>query len=325
MQKAQNPHQKLHAMSQAILITSIGAKIPLIKAVRRAKDAFNPALAIIGGDGNHDALGRAYIDSFWQMPRLENLTLDTLITYAKEQNIRTIIPTRDAELPFFAAHKEALAEAGISVFVADTEAVAFCYDKLRFYQDAKLSWAIETALDSDTLDAQRFVVKERFGAGAKSMACNVSKEEALHHAKQLQEPIFQPFIEGKEYSIDCYVDKNMACRGVVVRSRDVVVNGESQVTTIVHDRELAKKAAEFVTCHSIQGHSVLQVFKNANGSFLIECNARFGGASTLSDYAGLKSFLWFLQEVNGVGFKVTLTDKIIRQVRRNKEDSYFES
>ena len=157
------------------------------------------------------------------------------------------------------------------------------------------------------------------------MACNVSKEEALHHAKQLQEPIFQPFIEGKEYSIDCYVDKNMACRGVVVRSRDVVVNGESQVTTIVHDRELAKKAAEFVTCHSIQGHSVLQVFKNANGSFLIECNARFGGASTLSDYAGLKSFLWFLQEVNGVGFKVTLTDKIIRQVRRNKEDSYFES
>ncbi|MGD9719207.1 MAG: ATP-grasp domain-containing protein [Sulfurimonadaceae bacterium] len=325
MQKTQNPHQKLHAMSQAILITSIGAKIPLIKAVRRAKDAFNPALAIIGGDSNHDALGRAYVDSFWQMPRLENLTLETLITYAQAHNIRAIIPTRDAELPFFASYKKTLAEAGIDVFVADTEAVAFCYDKLRFYQDAKLSWAIETALDIERLPAQKFVVKERFGAGAKSMACNVSKEEALAHAKELQEPIFQPFIEGKEYSIDCYVDKNMACRGVVVRSRDVVVNGESQVTTIVHDRELVQRAAEFVTCHGIKGHSVLQVLKNQNGSYLIECNARFGGASTLSEYAGLKSFLWFLQEANGENFEVTITDKIIRQVRQDKEDSYFES
>jgi carbamoyl-phosphate synthase large subunit len=259
------------------------------------------------------------------MPRLENLTLETLITYVQTHNIRAIIPTRDAELLFFAAHKKALAEAGIDVFVANEDAVAFCYDKLRFYQEAKLPWTIETALDIERLPAQKFVVKERFGAGAKSMACNVSQEEALTHAKELQEPIFQPFIEGKEYSIDCYVDKNMACRGVVVRSRDVVVNGESQVSTIVHDRELAQRAAEFVTCHGIQGHSVLQVFKNENGSFLIECNARFGGASTLSEYAGLKSFLWFLQEANGEDFRVTLTDKIIRQVRQDKEDSYFES
>ena len=312
-------------MSRAILITSIGAKIPLTKTVRRAKDTFDSALSIIGGDTNPDTLGREFVDSFWQMPRLENITLDTLITYAKEQNIRAIIPTRDAELPFFAAHKKALAEAGISVFVADTEAVAFCYDKLRFYQEAKLPWAIETALDCDTLDAQRFVVKERFGAGAKSMACNVSKTEALTHAMKLQEPIFQPFIEGKEFSIDCYVDTNMACRGVVVRSRDVIVDGESQVTTVVHDDILAKKAAEFVTCHGIQGHSVLQVLKNENGSFLIECNARFGGASTLSEYAGLKSFLWFLQETEGEDFEVHISKKIIRQVRQDKEDSYFES
>jgi len=311
-------------MKKAILITSIGAKIPLIKAVRRAKECFNPALSIIGGDTNPDALGREFVDSFWQMPRLEELRFETLLSYAKEHAIRAIIPTRDAELPFFAAHKKALKEEGIDVFVAAEEAVAFCYDKLRFYEKDKSAWAIPTTLDIQTLSAKSFVVKERFGAGAKSMACNVSKAEALAHAMKLQEPIFQPFIEGQEYSIDCYVDRFMACRGVVVRSRDVVVDGESQVTTVVHDEALAQKAAEFVTCHGIQGHSVLQVLKNANGSFLIECNARFGGASTLSEYAGLKSFLWFLQETNGESFEVTLTDKTIRQVRQNKEDSYFE-
>jgi carbamoyl-phosphate synthase large subunit len=312
-------------MNRTILITSIGAKIPLIKALRRAKDAFDPALKIIGADTNPHAPSIAFVDVFWHLPPLNELSLEALLLYAKENNLRYIIPTRDAELPFFAMHKQALQNNGIDVFVANEEAVLFCYDKLRFYEEAKMTWAIPTSLDIETLNAKSFVVKERFGAGAKSMACNVSKAEALAHAMKLQEPIFQPFIEGQEYSIDCYVDRFMACRGVVVRSRDVIVDGESQVTTIVHDETLAKKAAEFVTCHGIQGHSVLQVLKNANGSFLIECNARFGGASTLSEYAGLKSFLWFLQEANGEDFRVTLTDKIIRQVRQDKEDSYFES
>ena len=312
-------------MKKAILITSIGAKIPLIKAVRRAKDAFDSTFSIIGGDTNPDALGREFVDGFWQMPRLEELHFEALLSYAKEHAVCTIIPTRDAELPFFAAHKKALAKEGIGVFVADEDAVLFCYDKLRFYEKDKSAWAIPTSLDIETLNAKSFVVKERFGAGAKSMACKVSKEEALAHAMKLQEPIFQPFIEGKEYSIDCYVDTNMACRGVVVRSRDLVVDGESQVTTIVHNEALAQKAAEFVTCHGIQGHSVLQVLQNANGSFLIECNARFGGASTLSEYVGLKSFLWFLQEGEGEDFEVHISKKIIRQVRENKEDSYFES
>lgn len=325
MQKIQNPHQKPHAMKKAILITSIGAKIPLIKTVRRAKDAFDSTFSIIGGDTNPDALGREFVDGFWQMPRLEELRFETLLSYAKKHAIRAIIPTRDAELPFFAAHKKALKDEGINVFVADEDAVLFCYDKLRFYEQDKSAWAIPTTLDIQTLSAKSFVVKERFGAGAKSMACNVSKAEALTHAMKLQEPIFQPFIEGQEYSIDCYVDRFMACRGVVVRSRDLVVDGESQVTTVVHDEALAQKAAEFVTCHGIQGHSVLQVLKNEKGTFLIECNARFGGASTLSEYVGLKSFLWFLQEAEGEDFEVHISKKIIRQVRKNKEDSYFES
>ncbi|MDD3060842.1 MAG: ATP-grasp domain-containing protein [Sulfurimonas sp.] len=312
-------------MNAAILVTSIGAKIPLMQALKRAKENFDTSLKLIGADTDPRAQAAAFVDIFWQMPPLPELGFDTLLSYVQEQNIRYIIPSRDGELPFFAQHKQALKLHGIEVFVADAKAVAFCYDKLHFYQNATLSWAIETSLDSQTLHTSRFVVKERFGAGAKSMASDVSKEQALTHAIKLDEPIFQPFVQGKEYSIDCYVDKKMACRAVVVRSRDVVVDGESQVTTTVHDTTLAQKAAAFVTHHKIQGHSVLQVLQNENGSFLIECNARFGGASTLSEYMGLKSFLWFLQEANDIEIDVQISQKIITQVRKNKEDNYFEN
>lgn len=311
-------------MKKAILITSIGAKTPLIKTVTRAKESFDPSLKILGADSNLDVLGHFFVDDFWQMPRLEELTPEALLAYAKKHGVRYIIPTRDEELLFFALHKRAFKKEGIDVFVADEEAVRFCYDKLRFYEGTKNLWAIPAALCIDALQTDSFVVKERFGAGAKNMACNVTKTEALAHAKKLQQPIFQPFIQGREYSIDCYVDATMVCRGAVVRSRDVVIDGESKVTTIVHNEELAQKAAEFVTCHKIQGHSVLQVLQNESGSYLIECNTRFGGASTLSDYAGLRSFLWFLLEANKQSFEVNITPKTIRQVRA-QEDYYFES
>lgn len=311
-------------MSEAILVTSIGAKLPLLRVLRRARDSFDKNLQIIGADTNTTAEAKKYVDDFWQMPPLGMLTLEGLLEYAKEHQIRYIIPTRDAELLFFAKHKAALQRAGVAVFVAEQEAVAFCYDKLLFYQQDKSAWAIPTYLDVNAVQTQQLVVKERFGAGAQNILINATKEEAQKRVKELQNPIFQPFIEGQEYSIDCYVDGSGICRGVIVRSRDVVVSGESQITTRVKKSELEAKAAAFVELHRIQGHSVLQVIQNSQGTHLIECNARFGGASSLSEYLGLKSFLWFLYEANEMAFKVNLSEKIIRQTRENREDSYSE-
>jgi len=311
-------------VSEAILVTSIGAKLPLLRVLKRARDSFDKNIQIIGADVDAKAEARKNVEAFWQMPPLETLTLELLLEYAKEHQIRYIIPTRDAELLFFAQHKSAFQAHGIAVFVADEPSVAFCYDKLYFYQQDKSNWAIPTYLDINAVQMQQVVLKERFGAGAKNILINAAKEKAKNRAKELQNPIFQPFIEGQEYSIDCYVDRNGVCRGVILRSRDVVVSGESQITTRVKDRELEAKAATFVELHRLQGHSVLQVIKNSQGTHLIECNARFGGASTLSEYLGLKSFLWFFYEANEMVFDVEISQKIIRQTREGREDSYSE-
>jgi carbamoyl-phosphate synthase large subunit len=50
----------------------------------------------------------------------------------------------------------------------------------------------------------------------------------------------------------------------------------------------------------IYGHAVFQLIQSSTGGLhVIECNARFGGASTLSIAAGLDSFYWFLLEACG--------------------------
>lgn len=49
------------------------------------------------------------------------------------------------------------------------------------------------------------------------------------------------------------------------------------------------------------GHVMFQFIKDYSGDIhIIECNARFGGASTLSLAMGLDSFYWFIQESRGI-------------------------
>ena len=77
----------------------------------------------------------------------------------------------------------------------------------------------------------------------------------------------------------------------------MVVNGESQITTSFKSESLEKLFTEIVFKLNLRGHVVLQaIIDNTGAIHLIECNSRFGGASTLSIAAGLDTFYWAILE-----------------------------
>lgn len=285
-----------------ILVSSISKKTPLLKAVANAAKKFGTDSRVFGADTNTNCLGRHFVDQFWKMPHIKNLPIQTLIDYCLENCIYSIIPTRDGSLQYWANHAPILKEAGISVMVSSPESVNLCLDKLLFYQSPITQEfpLIETTDDIETLSANRFVVKERYGAGAKSIGINLSKDKATEHAAELDSPIFQPYISGTEVSVDAYLTQKSKVKGLVLRTRDNVVNGESQVTTTFRDQKLETLCTTFLEKIQLRGHVVMQLFKTADGKYaIIECNSRFGGASTLSIAAGLDSFYWFLLEAAG--------------------------
>ena len=285
-----------------ILITSLSKKIPLAKAVKKAAQKFGTHVKVYGGDIDAACIGRHFVDEFWQMPPINALTNEVLIEYCKKHHITFIIPTRDGELEFWAARKEALAAEGIHLMVSTIEAVYYCLDKLLFYNGLKDKGftIIPTSVHIDEIDAEEYVVKEQLGSGSRVIGLKLDEEAALEHAETLQHPIFQPYIDGQEMSIDIYVAQDGRSKGCVVRTRDVVVGGESQITTTVEEEQLAQICTELAEEIGLVGHAVLQAFKTADGQYyIIEANCRFGGASTLSLQAGLDSFYWFLLEATG--------------------------
>ena len=304
-----------------VLITSLSKKVPLAQAATKAGKKLGTHVRIYGADIDENCLGRHFTDDFWQMPRTSELSTEKIVTYCKANNINAIIPTRDGELPFWAAQKIALQQEGIAVFISDSDAVEVCLDKLLFYTSPLTQGLpiIPTTKSIDDIDCQAYVVKEQFGAGAISIGINLDKDTAIQHAQTLENPIFQPYIEGTEISIDLYIDKSKKTKGIVLRTRDVIVNGESQTTTTFRDPKLEQLCSDIAQRIGLYGHIVFQAFKTANGSYhIIECNCRFGGASTLSITAGLDSFYWFILEANGQNisnYPFLRSNKEIKQIR----------
>ncbi|OON70392.1 hypothetical protein B0919_06200 [Hymenobacter sp. CRA2] len=268
--------------------------------MRAAAQRWHFATRLLGADADARCLGRHFVDEFWPMPPLRDLSLDDLLAHCRKHHVKAIIPTRDGELLFWAKHRTALAEAGVAVLVSEATAVELCLDKLLFARHLAAHGfsAIPTALQRTELaGTQQYVVKERFGAGSVSLGLNLTAEAADTHAATLHSPVYQPFVAGRELSVDVYVDAQGRAHGGVARHRNEVHHGESQVTTTVEHPALVAQCQRLAENLGIYGPAVFQVLETPAGELhFIECNARFGGASTASVAAGLRVFDWFLRE-----------------------------
>lgn len=282
----------------SVLMTSAGSKIPLLRALQAAATRIDPGAKIVAGDSDPEAASRYLADGFWRMPKLDALTLETIVSECKRRDIRTILPTRDGELAFWAGLRPALEIAGVSVIVSRAETVALCLDKLAFANWGKaaglpvIAAAQQVEDDPDIL----LVVKERFGAGSRSIGVGLSPAAARRHATGLVDPLFQPLITGSEISVDAWLTSGGAVHGLVLRRRDRVVNGESQTTTTFRDAGLEAQAAGILERLDLSGPVVMQAFVRAAGLAVIEVNARFGGASTASLSVGLDMLYWSFVE-----------------------------
>jgi carbamoyl-phosphate synthase large subunit len=222
-------------------------------------------------------------------------------------------------LLFWSENRSRFEQKGIAVVVSDVDSIRTCLDKLIFAQfgaTRNLPF-IPTALHPDEVGTGPYVVKERYGAGSRKIGLNLNRDSALEHGAALENPIYQPFIAGKEISIDAWADQLHQIKGLVLRSRDRVVDGESQVTTTFRDAAIEAVVMRVLQELRLRGPIVMQAIMDADrGIHVIECNTRFGGASTTSIAAGLDSFYWSLLEGAGADVREYPFDRASGEVRQ---------
>ncbi len=285
-----------------ILITSLSRKVPLLDAVREALLDSPGGGVVWGADSDPGCVGHYFADRFWPMPTLDrDDAARRVLDFCAEEEIGLVIPTRDGELPFFAELREQLAAQGTHAPVGSPEAIAICRDKLRFHDHCRregIAGAL-TATTVDDLEGDRFVVKDRRGAGSRDVAIGLGREDARVLGARLAEPIFQPLLEGAEHSVDVYVNNAGEVVDAAPRTRIRVHDGESTVTETVEHPALVQAVVKLMGSLDLRGHVVVQAFADGPAVTLLECNPRVGGASTLGFHAGVESPRWAIREALG--------------------------
>jgi carbamoyl-phosphate synthase large subunit len=286
----------------ALLISSASKKVPLIRAMQSAALRTGSNVKVISGDSSNSALAKFVSDDFWLMPKINDDALEQILEGCIQRNIRIVLPTRDGELHFWAGHAKYFENHGIKVIVSPPEAISKCIDKLvfsEFGQGIGLS-VVKTAVNINEITATRFVTKERYGAGSREIGIDLDFKGAQEHASKLNHPVFQPFVRGIELSADAWLDQSHRVKALVLRRRDLVIDGESTVTTTLTNPKVESEVKYCLEKLKLRGPVVLQGILSYENEFLIiECNARFGGASTAGIAAGVDSLYWSIFEALG--------------------------
>ncbi|MBN37411.1 MAG: hypothetical protein CMI29_03005 [Opitutae bacterium] len=310
--------------SPIVLFSSLSAKISLYEKVLQSARKFDERARVIGVDCDPDCRAASRVEEFARIPPLEEMDTETLTSYCQELKVTHVIPTRDAELACWSTKRDHLKQNGIQVMVSAQRALKTCQDKLLFSSSLK-SLAVRPIATSEhlsTLPCNQFAVKERLGCASKSIGLNLDREKAMKHARSLERPIFQPMIQGSEFSAESWINSAGKCQSILLRWRSKVVDGEAHESEIFENKEWEGSMQNaFEAIPGLSGHALGQVIVDSeNCLHLVEINPRLGGASPLALTAGLSSIEWFLLQSTGRENEIPVQPPLNKKLKLRKVD-----
>jgi carbamoyl-phosphate synthase large subunit len=286
-----------------VLITSAARKVLLVRAFRAAMAGLGGG-RVLAADLSPWAVALLEADGVASLPRTDDAGFgDALDRACATDRIGLVVPTRDDELPVMAALRDRLATAGTVILVSSEAAVAACRDKLRFAE----------AVAAAGLDCPRTVdapvrgfpvfIKPRVGAGGRGAAV-VATPEALAQAHDAivadgGEPLIQEVVDGTEFTIDVFIDRDGRPISCIPRERVVVVAGESVVSRTVRDNDLSEATLRLCAALELTGHLTVQALRSPDRIVFLEVNPRYGGAANLGFAAGAPTPEYAIRSARG--------------------------
>lgn len=299
-----------------ILFTSVGRRVELMQAFRKAADELKVPLKIIGADITDSAPALYFCDEIRIVPRIEDEKyIPALLDICEKESIDCLIPTIDTDLLLLAENKNRFEAVGTKVLISAVDKVKLCRDK-NFTADYFHSLGLKSPQPVNSVEKYEAKLKEgevSFPAFIKprdgSSSIDAYKVENLQdlkvYAEKVGDYIIQPYISGREYTIDIFCDYEGNPVYITPRERLAVRAGEVLKTRIIQDETMITGMQTLIKDFKPCGQITVQLIREeATGDdYYIEINPRFGGGAPLSIKAGADSAKAVIRMLNGEKLK----------------------
>jgi len=296
-----------------ILILSAGRRVELVQQFFFARSELKMNGEIFGADMSYYAPAVHFTDKYFKLPRISSDDyMECLTGICEENEVDALIPTIDTELPVLSSNKKEIEKSGTKILISDKEVIDLCASKKKtsdFFQknDIRTPGLIsEEDIKNGDLPFPLFI-KPDFGSASMNTFLIKNSRELCFFRDYIKDPIVMEFIDGDEYTIDCFVDFNQNIVSIVPRLRIETRGGEVSKAKITLDPQIIKETERILANLKAIGPITLQCIKDKTGKiYFIEINPRFGGGAPISFKAGAHSAKYIYRLLRG--------EKLTRQI-----------
>lgn len=270
-----------------ILVCSVGRRVQLINYFKEELNKIGGKVVAVGCDPTFPAL--YYADIYKVVPRIDHPEYISCIKeICHKYKIKGILPLIDSELRLLSRYKKELQMEGIQVIVSDKKVIETCNDKYltsKFLIENNIA-SVPTYNDIEVVLQDLATGKLQFPIIVKPADSNggigLHKVTNLNNLRELWEQnnglIAQPFIDGVEYCVECYIDTLTNEPINLFSKRKLNMRaGETDKAIAVKDSKLYEITFQLIDALKPSGPIDIDFFKTDNGYILSEINPRFGG------------------------------------------------
>ena len=242
-------------MNINVLFTSIGRRVELLNAWKKAYAELGLGGKIIGTDIDQLAPAAQFVDSFHLVPPTTDVnSVPALQEICTEHAIQLVFPLTDTDLPILSKNKTDLQTTGATVVVSDTKTIAKTGNKWSTYKlfSACNLFTPKTWLPQDEpLSEFPLFIKPRYGSAGKHAQQVNDEQELAYCLARTPDPIIQEYIAGPEVTSDVLCDFSGSMLGLVSRERIEVRWGEVAKGKTIFDKDKRKSNTEVTSSMSI--------------------------------------------------------------------------
>lgn len=278
-----------------ILVTGVGRRVELMQAFRQAALKLNIDLKLYGADMAGTAPALAYCDYTRKVCGMrETGYIDELLKICVEDKINLVLPTIDTDLLILSKNTDRFEEIGVKVLISKPDKILVCRDKNNtgeFFESCELH-APKTYNNYKEYDGTYpCFIKPKDGSSSINAFKVEDADELEVYANQVEDYIIQPFVEGREFTIDIFCDFDGKAIHITPRERLQVRAGEVLKTQIYMDQTMIEESKMLIDKFKPCGPMTVQLIqdKNTGINYYIEINPRYGGGAPLSMKSGARS------------------------------------
>lgn len=240
-----------------------------------------------------------------------------LAAVCEEQDITAVLPLRcDAVAAMPALRRRA----SVLIIGGDDEAIRICNDKaLTATHFRAMGLRTPDVIDDPQASDLPLFCRPRTGEGSQGTFVILTKSQL--ETTPRDDYVFTRYIEGAEYTVDCYKDLRGRLIAIIPRQRLRVRAGEVERAVTRNIGVLRDQAHAALEPLAFTGPAAIQAFISGGEHYFTEINLRYAGGVTLSITAGADSPSWLVSQLRGE--TPTVTPKIKWNLAMSRYDSEF--